>query len=67
MKARKTESHLLGPAGLKIEVLDMTYVGAMPEAAPAIHANVLQSPETAAIWLCKEKKIKIIKKTIRCT
>lgn len=64
MKARKTKSYFLGPAGYKMEVLDMTYVGAMPEAEPAIHGNVLQSPRNSSNLAVQRKKKK---KIIKCT
>lgn len=47
MKAWKTKSYFLGPAGHKIEALDMTYEGMMPKAAPDVHINVLQSSRSS--------------------
>jgi len=48
MQTWKTKGYFLGPAGHKMKVLDMAYVGAMPEAAPAIRVNVLQSPRNSS-------------------
>lgn len=41
-----------------MEVLDMTSVGAMPEAAPAIHAKVLQSPWNSSNLAMQREKNK---------
>lgn len=41
-----------------MEVLDMTSVGAMPEAAPAIHAKVLQSPRNSSNLAMQREKNK---------
>lgn len=47
MKAWKTKSYFLGPAGHKMEVLDLTYKGIMPKGTPDIHTKALQSSRSS--------------------
>lgn len=63
MEAWKTKSYFFGPAGHKMEVLDMTYEGMMPK-------NSTWHPYQCAIELWKQQeskyageKLKIIEKS----